>query len=66
MNPTPAEIENGISRSHRAPTPPTRANGTQPSTITTGRNDLNADHSRNTMKPSATGTTHSSRSFACS
>ena len=28
MNPTPAEIENGISRSHRAKTPPTQANGT--------------------------------------
>ena len=28
MKPTPAEIENGMSRSHRAKMPPTQANGT--------------------------------------
>ncbi len=27
INPTPAEIENGMSRSHKATMPPTQANG---------------------------------------
>ena len=57
MNPTAAETEKGISRSHRAATPPVRAIGTALNTISASRPDPSAPRSRMKISAKQAGTT---------
>lgn len=61
MKPTPAEIDNGMSRSHRASTPPVRARGMPEKMIAASRADPSAKNSRPAMMSSVTGTTTARR-----
>ena len=57
MNPTPADIDSGISRSHNASTPPVSASGTPLKIATPARIEPNAKNRSARMMMSATGTT---------
>ena len=61
MNPTAAEIENGIPRTSRAAMPPVNANGTPLKIIRASRNELRAMKSRPMISSRVTGTTMLSR-----
>ena len=64
MNPTPAEIENGIPRNHSANTPPVRASGTPLNTIAASLPEPNAMNSSPKIITSTTGTTTIKRLLA--
>ena len=64
MNPTPAEIDNGIPRSHRASTPPVSARGTPLKTISGVAAEPKTMNSRPKMISSTAGTTSCSRLLA--
>ncbi|MOA42478.1 hypothetical protein D3C78_1645300 [compost metagenome] len=57
MNPTPAEIDSGISRSQSATTPPVRAKGIPVNTSKPSLRLLNIMNNRPNTSSSATGTT---------
>ena len=61
MNPTPAEIDSGRSRSHKASTPPVSASGTPLKITRASRPDPKAMKSRPKISSSVTGTTTDSR-----
>ena len=64
MNPTPAEIDKGRSRSHSASTPPVNAKGTPLNTTTASRADPNTMNSRPKIITKVIGTTTPRRSPA--
>ena len=57
INPTPAEIEKGISRSHKARTPPVSARGTPLKITSASRRDPKASTNKPSIRASVTGTT---------
>ncbi|MNT75008.1 hypothetical protein D3C72_2138670 [compost metagenome] len=57
MNPTPAEIDSGMSRSHSAMTPPVNANGIPVNTSRPSLRLLNIMNNRPNTSSNATGTT---------
>ena len=57
MNPTPADMDKGMSRSHRAATPPVKASGTPLNTSTASFADPKAVTSKRKMRTKAVGTT---------
>ena len=57
MNPTAAEIENGMSRSHSAATPPVSASGTALNTSSASRAEPSAPSSSRKISAKQTGTT---------
>ncbi len=61
MNPTPADIENGIRQIHNASTPPVSASGTPLNTMAASRADPKAMNSSPKIITSTTGTTTLSR-----
>ncbi|MNC70982.1 hypothetical protein D3C75_1218490 [compost metagenome] len=64
MNPTPAEMDNGMSRNHSASTPPVRANGMPVNTSRPSLRLLNIISNSAMTSSKATGTTTCRRSAA--